>query len=96
MTGVRLPDGGKAWFVRHRKSWGCGMRPVSTEGRLLTGAYAGWIGVLSWFFADHDLDTLMVALWITLILTSTFLYLVTALRMSASSSESGQWRSGCS
>ena len=90
MTSVQLPGGGQAWFVRYRKRWGCGMKPASIEGRLLTAAYAAWISALAWYFASRDVDAVLVALWIAIVIASTFFYIVTALRMSASASGSGK------
>ena len=93
MTRVQLPGGGRAWFVRYRKRWGCGMKPASMEGRLLTAAYAAWISGLTWYFANRDVDAVLIALWITITVVSTFFYIVTALRMSAPASGSG--KGGC-
>ena len=90
MTGVQLPDGGKAWFVRQGKRRHCGLKPVSLEGRLLTIFYASLVSALSLFFANGDPGQLSIAAWIVLILAATFLYIVTALRMSARAPARGE------
>ena len=83
MTSVQMPDGGKAWFVHGRRRRGCHLRPVSIEGHVLTVGFTFWVTGIAWFIADRNpgLPELLAA--ITMILASTLLYVVTALRMSA-------------
>ena len=90
MKSVQLPGGGKAWFVKTRKGRHCGLKPVSAEGRLLTGAYGGFVGAVSWVFADADFRPVLLAVWIALVAAATFLYILTALRMSAPASGPGK------
>ena len=84
MTEVRLPEGGKAWFVRSRRRGRCHMKPVSLEGHLLTTGFVAWVGGVAWWLTDRDeLGFAGLAVAVVLILASTLLYIVTALRMSA-------------
>ena len=83
MTGATLPGGGKAWFVRKKTRRGCGLKPVSMEGRLLTVAYAAFVSAVSWFLVDPEFRPVMLIAWITLLAAATFLFILTALRMSA-------------
>ena len=92
MVSYELPGGGKAWFVRRKKGSHCGLKPVSREGFLLTAIYALWVTGICWFFAERDIGVAMLVAWITLILAATFLFILTAWRMSAS--ESGTQRRG--
>jgi hypothetical protein len=84
MTSYELPGGGKAWFVRRKTGSRCDLKPVSREGFLLTAAYAVCVSGISWFFAERAVGVAVVVAWITLILAATFLFILTAWRMSAS------------
>ena len=86
MVSYELPGGGKAWFVRRKKGSRCDLKPVSREGFLLTAVYALWVTGVCWFFAERDVGAAMLVAWITLILAATFLFILTAWRMSASDS----------
>ena len=86
MTSYELPGGGKAWFVRRKKGSRCDLKPVSGEGFVLTATYALWVTGTCWFFAERTLGVAMVVAWIILILAATFLFILTAWRMSASDS----------
>ena len=83
MTGAALPGGGKAWFVRRKKRRGCSLRPVSMEGRLLTAGYAAFVSAVTWLLVDPEFRPVMLIAWITLLAAATFLFILTALRMSA-------------
>ena len=96
MSEVRLPAGGKAWFVRKGNAWCCSLTPASTEGRVLTAVYALWIGAMVWLVLGDDPGAARLVAFLTLVLASTFLYILTALRMSARAQGSGKRRHGCS
>ncbi len=96
MKTVRLPEGGKAWFVRSRNGWRCGLAPASVEGHLLTGIYAVVVSGSAWFFASGDLDALRVAAMVVLMLSATVLFILTAWRMSAPASAATKGGRGCS
>ncbi len=83
MSSVRLPEGGKAWFVRRRRGRHCGLRVASMEGRLLTGAYAAFVTGAGWLLVGEDANTARIVAFIVLILVATFLFILTAWRMSA-------------
>ena len=93
MVSYELPEGGKAWFVRKKKGSYCGLVPVSHEGRLLTVFYALWVTGVSWFFETRDVGIAMVVAWVILILAATFLFILTAWRMSAADSSTPRLRS---
>ncbi len=90
MINAQLPNGSRAWLVRTKGRRHCGLTPASMEGRLLTGVYGAFVAATAWFFAARDLDTASTLAWITLILAATFLYILTALRMSARAPEIGK------
>ena len=92
MTSHELPGGGKGWFVRKKKGGHCGLVPASREGHLLSAAFVMWVTGVSWFFVERDVDVPMLASWIALILAATFMYILTALRMSASETSSRRRR----
>jgi hypothetical protein len=92
MIDAKLPNGGSAWFVRTKGRSHCGLKPASMEGRLLTGVYAAFVSAAVWFFAARDFETPAMIAGTTLILAATFLYILTALRMSASAPEIGKGR----
>ena len=83
MTATRLPGGGKAWFVRTRKQHGCSLKPVSFEAHLLTAGYALAVAAASGLQFGGEPGTAHVVAWATLMAAATFLYVLTALRMSA-------------
>ena len=89
MSSVRLPEGGKAWFVRRRRGRHCGLRVASIEGRLLTAAYAAFVAGTAWLLIGEDASTARVVAFVVLILVATFLYILTAGRMSASAPNTG-------
>jgi hypothetical protein len=92
MNSVRLPEGGKAWFVRRRRGRHCGLRVASIEGRLLTAAYAAFVTGAAWLLIGEDANTVRVVAFVVLILVATFLYILTAWRMSASAPNTGNGR----
>ena len=91
MKTVRLPEGGKAWFVRRRRRGHCSLRPASIEGRLLTAAYAAFVTGAAWLVIGDGEDTNAARLtaFIVLILVATFLFILTAWRMSAPAPNAG-------
>ena len=89
MNSVRLPEGGKAWFVRRRRGRHCGLRVASIEGRLLTAAYAAFVAGAGWLLIGEDASTVRVVAFVVLILVASFLYILTAWRMSASAPNAG-------
>ena len=89
MSSVRLPEGGKAWFVRRKRGRHCGLRVASIEGRLLTAAYAAFVTGATWLLVDEDPDTARVIAFIALVLVATFLFILTAWRMSAPAPKAG-------
>lgn len=96
MSNVRLPAGGKAWFVRRRRGRHCGLAPSSVEGRLLTAFYAFWVGAMVWLVLGDDPGAARLVVFVTIVLASTFLYILTALRMSAPAAAPGKERHTCS
>lgn len=96
MTTYRMPGGGRAWFVRVKKRLGCGLRPVSREGQLLTGAYAAWVALVTAFFVADDPGTAEIVAAVAILASSTILYIVTALRMSAPASSDAKGKHSCS
>ena len=92
MISARLPNGSRAWFVRTKGRSHCGLKPASMEGRLLTGVYAASVSGVAWFFAARDFETPAMIAGTTLILAATFLYILTALRMSAPAPGIGKGR----
>ena len=96
MTSVRLPEGGKAWFVRRRRGRHCGLRVASMEGRLLTAAYAAFVTGASWLLVGKDANTARIVAFIVLILVATFLFILTAWRMSAPAAASKEGGRKCS
>ena len=92
MISAQLPNGSRAWFVRTKRRSHCGLKPASMEGRLLTGFYAAFVSGAAWFFAERDFDTPAMVAGIALILAATFLYILTALRMSSPAPEIGKRR----
>ena len=89
MNSVRLPEGGKAWFVRRRRGRHCGLRVASFEGRLLTAAYAAFVTGAGWLLIGEDANTARIVAFVVLILVASFLYILTAWRMSASAPNAG-------
>ncbi len=83
MRSESLPGGGKPWFVRVKKRFGCGLKPVSVEGRALTGAYSVWVGAVTWFLVADDPTAPRLVAWLAILAASTFFFILTALRMSA-------------
>lgn len=92
MQSARLPGGGKAWFVRHGNGRFCNLKPASVEGRLLTGLFAAVVTAISAYFVSNDPDAVEIGAWIVLTFTATFLYIVTAVRMSAADRTQGRTR----
>ena len=94
MATYRLPEGGKAWFLRTRRRHGCHARPASIEGHLLTGAYGLWMAGIAWFLADRDPGTAEIVSAAAVVVASTILYIVTVMRMSAPApgAGKGKWR----
>lgn len=84
MSSVRLPEGGKAWFVRRRRGRYCGLRVASIEGRVLTAAYAAFVTGASWLLIGEDASKARIVAFVVMILVATFLFILTAWRMSAS------------
>ena len=95
MNQVRLPGGGKAWFVRTGKGSQCGLKPASREGHLLTAVFAVVVGAIALYFASGDTGATEIAAWVVLTFAAAFLYIVTALRMSARAPETAR-RTKCS
>ena len=77
-------NGGRAWFVRFRNAEGCQMEPASLQGWLLTGVYILFLGGVSWTFLVGDRDAGDWFAWSVLVAAASFLFAVTAYRMSAS------------
>ena len=92
MRRVEMPHGGKAWFVRRKRGRHCDLRPASLEGHLLTGGFAAWVGGVAWFFADREVGLPALFSGLAVVLASTILYMVTALRMSAPAPDRSKWR----
>jgi hypothetical protein len=97
MKTVQLPHGGKAWFVRKRRGRHCGLAPASVEGHLLTAGYAAVVGAIAWFFARRgEIGAPLLGAMIVLMLALTFLYILTAWRMSAPAPTEPKGRDQCS
>ena len=97
MSNVRLPEGGKAWFVRKRHGRHCGLSPVSVEGHLLTGAYALAVtAIIIVFFGRGQVDVMEIVAMVVLFAALTFLYILTALRMSGPAQAGPRGRGKCS
>ena len=96
MSSVRLPEGGKAWFVRKGTAWCCSLTPSSIEGHLLTAFYVLWIGAMAWLVLGKDPELPRLIAYVTLVLASSLLYILTALRMSARAPAAQKGRGKCS
>ena len=96
MKSARLPEGGKAWFVRKGKASHCSLTPASVEGHLLTAFYVVWIGALVWLVLGEDPGVARVVAFIAVVLASSLLYVLTAWRMSARAPASEKERRKCS
>jgi hypothetical protein len=66
------------------------MKPVSLEGHLLTFGFAAWVTGIAWWLAARNIGTAGLVASVTVILASTFLYIITALRMSAPARGNGR------
>ena len=59
------------------------LRPVTLQGYLITIVFAVFATLVSLFFANGDLGLVNVAAWIAIVAAATFLFVTTAIRMSA-------------
>ena len=84
---ARLATGGEAWFVRRRKGRFCDLKPASKSGHILTGLYIAWIALVSALVVEKEESVSLIVVGVVVMLASTLLYLVTALRMSAPASQ---------
>ena len=79
----QMAGGGRAWFVRTRHRWACGLKPVTREAHWLGGAYAAAIAGIAWPIAERDWEAGWLLGGGASVVFATFFYILIALRMSA-------------
>ena len=80
---ILLPGGDPAWFERYWMGRYYRLRPVTLQGYLVTIVFAAFVTLVSLFFADREPSAVDVTAWVLIVTAATFLFIMTAVRMSA-------------